>query len=424
MVSARLAGGGMVPAEAGRDETSWPPALLAILVAGLVLRVAWALVVPVVPVSDSHAYHVFATNIAEHGVYGWTPDNPGAYWAVGTAAILAALYALFGPGFGPVVVVNVIVSVAIIWQVFQLARYWFGFRTGLMAAAVIAFWPSLIMYVSVLASEIFFLFLVLGGMLAFEKPWSRPWLGILAAGLFWAGAAYVRPIALLLPAVFGFSLVVRGTGFVPVLIRVIATGLVMAIAIAPWTWRNYQVFGHPVLISTNFGPNFWMGNNPETTGGYMSLPDRVKGLSEYERAAVLQKEAMDHVRADPLAFVSRSAIKFLRLHERETIAVHWNIPGIERALGAWTLPGLKILATGYWYLVLLLALAGLVVLARLAGLVGMLMHPATLYWLYVGALHAVIVTGDRYHFPAIPMIAILAALPLAAFTGRTREASP
>lgn len=424
MVSAHLAGVGVAPAEPARDETSWPPALLAILAVGLVLRVAWALIVPVEPVSDSHAYHVFATNIAEHGVYGWTPDKPGAYWAVGTPAVIAALYALFGPGFGPVVVLNVIVSVAVIWQVFQLARHWFGTRTGLMAATLIAFWPSLILYVTILASEVFFLFLVLGGTLAFVKPWRRAWLGFLAAGLFWAGAAYVRPIALLLPAIFGFSLLVHGAGFRVILVRVVATGLVMALAIAPWTWRNYQVFGQPVLISTNFGPNFWMGNNPETTGGYMPLPDRVKGMSEPERAAMLKAEAMAHIRAEPLDFVIRSAVKFLRLHERETIAVHWNMPGIERALGVWVLPGLKVLATGYWYIVLLLALAGLVMLARQTGVIGMLVHPATLYWLYVGALHAVIVVGDRYHFPAIPMIAVLAALPLAALAGRAREVKP
>ena len=107
------------------DEAHWRRTLTIILVVGFALRLVWALAVPMEPVSDSHAYHVFATNLAEHGVYGWTPDQPGAYWAVGTSAIVAALYVVFGPGFGPIVVLNVIISVAVIAQVFFLARHYF-----------------------------------------------------------------------------------------------------------------------------------------------------------------------------------------------------------------------------------------------------------------------------------------------------------
>ena len=401
-----------------RDEISWRWPLVLILAAGLALRIAWALAVPVEPVSDSLAYHTFATTIAEHGVYGWKPEEPSAYWAVGTPAIIGALYKIFGPGFGPVVVLNILVSVAVIWQAFLLARHWFGAGAGLAAAALIAFWPSLIMYVTVLASEVYFLFLVLGGTLAFFSQRQPVWTRIVLAGLFWAGATYVRPIALLLPVVFGFALLVRGAGLGTVVVRVVAVGVVMGVLIAPWTWRNYQVFGKPVLISTNFGANFWMGNNPETTGGYQPLPDWIEGMSETERAAALQKLAMEHIRAEPVAFLKRSAIKFVRLHQRETIAVHWNAPGIERTLGSGALTPLKLLATGYWYLVLVLAFAGLFSLARQSGVLGMLTHPATLYWGYVAALHSIIVAGDRYHLPAIPMIAILAAVPLSALAGR------
>lgn len=41
-----------------------------LLAAGMILRILWVLVVPVEPVSDSAAYHSFATTIYQHGVYG------------------------------------------------------------------------------------------------------------------------------------------------------------------------------------------------------------------------------------------------------------------------------------------------------------------------------------------------------------------
>ena len=52
------------------------PALLAL---ALALRLIWVLLIPVDPVSDAAAYEIFARNLAEHGVFGFTPDEPGAY---------------------------------------------------------------------------------------------------------------------------------------------------------------------------------------------------------------------------------------------------------------------------------------------------------------------------------------------------------
>lgn len=52
----------------------------AIIVVALALRVTWAVLVPVVPLSDGRAYDLLARTLAEHGVYGWSADRPSAYW--------------------------------------------------------------------------------------------------------------------------------------------------------------------------------------------------------------------------------------------------------------------------------------------------------------------------------------------------------
>lgn len=405
-------------------DARWRPILAAILVAGLLLRVIWALVVPVDPVSDSFAYHTFAVNIVEHGVYGWKPDQPGAYWPVGTSAVIAALYWAFGQDFTPVVVLNIILSVAVIGQVFWLAGSLFDRATGLFAAAIVAFWPSLIMYVTVLASEVLFIFLVLGGLLAFRHRWRNAWIGVLVVGLFWAGATYVRPLALLLPIVFGVLAVLRGAAIGATVARVVGIGLVMAAVIAPWTLRNNAVFGEPVLISTNFGPVFWMGNNPDSDGTYMHLPDRAKGLSEVERGRLLKDEAMAHIRAEPLLFLKRTVARFLEQHNRETIAVHWNGPSVKRLFGETGFTVLKLIATGYWYVVAVLALAGIVVVARRDGLWSLVTHPCLMGWMYFAGVHALIISNDRYHFPAIPFITILAAAALVRLMQRKEDHVP
>lgn len=384
-----------------------PLALLIIIACGAVLRMTWAALIPVGPVSDSYAYDHFARMMLEHDTYGWEPGKPTAYWPVGTSAIVAGLYALFGMQHSVVVVFNILLSTALIPLTYLAALRFTEQTSSLIAATLISFWPSLIMFVSVIASEPIFLFFMLAGFILFTSPNRYGWL---LGGLFWAAACYIRPIALLLPFVLAFAAVARGTWTLSqAATRVAGALVVMAVLIAPWTLRNTEAFGKPVMISTNFGPNLWMGNNPETTGGYQALPGWTKGLPETEMATQLRQEATDYILSDPGGFMMRTALKTLQLHERETIAVTWNNRGLEYRIGNPDPLILKIIATGYWYLMLGGAVAGLVLLATRTG-IGMVFHPFVLVWLYFTGIHAVIVVGDRYHIPAIPFIAMLGAI--------------
>lgn len=390
-----------------------------VLVAGLVMRALWALLVPIEPSSDAVAYQTFALNILEHGTYGWEPGEPTAYWAVGTSAMLAGIYWLFGVDFGAVAAVQVLLSTGLIAQVFWLGRHWIDARAGLIAAALVAFWPSLIMYVTVIASDANVLFFVFGGAVAFEARWRRRWLGLLVAGLFWAAAVYIRPIALLVPPVLAFAALVRSDWSLGRAAGHTAAVLALILlAVAPWSVRNYQVFDRPVLVSTNLGANLWMGNHPGSSGTYNRLPAWTKEMDEAERDAALRAEALAYIREEPGAFLARTGYKLAALHARETIAVVWNEAALARMIGATGVTALKLLATGYWYLVLAAGLAGAVVLARRRGLFGALFHPTVLLWGYFAAVHAIIVIGDRYHFPSIPVIAMLAGLALGALADR------
>jgi hypothetical protein len=129
---------------------------------------------------------------------------------------------------------------------------------------------------------------------------------------------------------------------------------------------------------------------------------------------------MDYVKDEPVAFATRTLVKLVRLHDRETFAVAWNQGGIEAAFGEAAMPPLKLLATGYWYLILAGGLAGAVVLLRREGWRG-IGHPVVVCWAYFAVTHAVIVISDRYHAPAIPFVAILAAAALAAAVERRRQ---
>lgn len=395
-----------------------------LITAGMLLRLAWALVFPVEPVSDSHAYDVFARNLFQHGVYGWTPEEPGAYWPVGTSALVALTYLLVGDSYVGVVMLNLLAGLVSMILVYRLGEIYFDTRVALCAVAAMAFWPNLIMFTSILSSELFFIAFTLGGLWFWERRSGIGWVNLLLCGLLWGAACYVRPIILLVP----LALVIAALpyGMAGLLRKALRAGLVtvlMLALVAPWSYRNYQVFDQFVLVSTNFGPNLWMGNNPESDGGYMPLPDKVRGLSETERAQVLGDIAKEYIREDPLRFARDTLRKLVRLHDRETIGVAWNEAAIERRLGSEGLLALKVLSTGYWYLLLICAFAGIVALLR-RDPVRAIFNPPLAIWAYFAALHAVVVVMDRYHMPSAPFIALLAGISVAAiFSRRSAGAS-
>jgi hypothetical protein len=99
--------------------------------------------------------------------------------------------------------------------------------------------------------------------------------------------------------------------------------LILSLAvILPWTARNYSVFRQFVPVTTQFGVNFWIGNNDKATGtdyfeisstdssGYTlmthTLPkstmDSLAGMNEIGRMKYYLKEGTGFMIQRPLAF--------------------------------------------------------------------------------------------------------------------------
>lgn len=395
----------------------------AVVVLALIVRVAWLALAAVEPVSDSVRYDFFAQRLVLGQGYTEADGRPTAYWPVGPSALYAAAYWLAGPEsparFTAAAVVNLLCGVATVALTIYLGRRWISPRAGVVAGLLLALWPSQVMFTTVLSSETPMLCGMLAGLACWyaERPhWA---LRAIGAGLGLAAAAYMRPTVLLLPAVLVVSdLALRAVPWRQTLGAAVLTGVVMAGCIAPWTIRNYAVFDAFVPISTNSGSNFWMGNNPQTTGGYQGPPPSSTFGGEVERDRALRAEALAYIRAKPAAFVQRTLVKAVRLHERESIGVGWNEPGLRRRLepllGGHTnhgIVGLKLVSNLWWWAVLLLALIGAVRLALSSRPrpLGFLATPV-LIWLYFTTVHAVTVVQDRYHFAVAPMMAMCAAI--------------
>jgi hypothetical protein len=372
------------------------------------LRAYWALLVKVIPVSDSNAYDVFAQNIASGYCFCWTPGAPTAYWPVGTSALYALVYWCFGHSYVPIVVLNIMVGLGTLALAMSLARRWLGPLPAVLTGWILAIWPSLIQFTTILASEMLFNFFVLAAFWMATMPeWK--WLPrSMATGFALAAAAYIRPVALMLAplAFLQEALIQRRMGRAVAACAV--SCMVMIALILPWSLRNLHVFDRFVLVSTNAGPNLWMGNNPKTEGFYMPLPET--GITnEADRDHYFSQRAWEYIRKEPMAFVSRSLEKAVLLHDRESSGVAWNEKGLEQSFGPGVLMPLKLISSIYWWLVLACAGGGLILLLRQRTWLEFVTLPILTAWIYFTAVHSVIVTGDRYHIPSDPFIAMLAA---------------
>ena len=382
------------------------PSILGI---AFIARFLWAVVVPVIPVSDSDDYHTFALNLVQYGVYGWNPKEPTAYFPPGTSAVYALIYSVFGSGQWAIKCFNLAIGVLIVFLTVELGSRWFNRTVGIVAGLLVGLWPVFIEYTTIIASEMPFAAALLGVLLLFDEICSNQkhftWLAVVLGGLI-GFASLLRPTAILLPALLASVFYAQNRKFIPSLKLIFITAVLALVILMPWAARNYALFGEPV-ITTSAGANMWMGNNPTTTGFYQSPPSYL-GMNEVQVDRILRNEALTYIRQEPTAFATRTVVKALRLYERETIGVWWNTRGIERVFGSLGGTSIKVASQAFWMGALLLFGIGCYFSSR-QGFASFACHSGITTLAYFTLVYATFLIQDRYHVPTDPIMAIFAA---------------
>jgi hypothetical protein len=392
----------------------WTQPALIVTVA-LLLRLAWAAVVPAVPVSDGVVYDAFARSLAAGHGYAFPDGTRTAYWPVGTSAVYALLYRLCGGGVGVIAGFQSLLGAAIVALTWRLARYTFGRTAAGVSAWLVAVWPLLIEFTTVFASELLFIAVVLAAL----NVWISlrvPWVYRMALwGACVAAATYVRPTALpLLVALPAVQCLVE-RDWRP-LRAVVPAALAATILFVPWVGRNFALFDSFVLVSANGGVNLWMGNNPDSTGGYMELPTR-QFANEAERDRYFGSVALQYIRGHPGEYAKLTAHRTRITYDRETIGVDWNAAGLGSRYQA-VAPVLKAVSSAYWWTLLLLGATGFVLATGRPQVFAA--WPLLIACAYFALFPILTVGMDRYHVPVDPMLAILAGYLL---TRRVRHAN-
>jgi 4-amino-4-deoxy-L-arabinose transferase-like glycosyltransferase len=246
---------------------------------------------------DEIDYHTIAGNLADGNGFrietGPTGRRPPAY-----PVLLSLVYRIFGPDWNTARVLQILMGTAIVYLVFLVTRRYFDEPAALVAAAITAINPYLIMMSCYLLTENLYIILMLSTFLVFPFP---SYLGgkisrVIGAAVLLALAALARPTGLPLALWILLAGLLFGTGAARIrLSRGVAGALVFALIVMPWCVRNYRVVGGWVGLASHGGYTFYQGNNrnvldiPNYHGGVAPL-DGLPHAKEIYRMSELERE--------------------------------------------------------------------------------------------------------------------------------------
>ena len=399
--------------------------LLVLVLVSIVVRVAWILYVRTIPVSDFASYDARGWRIAEGEGFVDSRGEASSFQGVGYPAFLAGIYFVWGHSVLAAQFVNALLGGLTVLLTFGVARRLLSDRRALLAAAVVALTPSLIMYSSVLATENLFTVLFIGFLwLIWPTPRFRYNLSVLLlAGVLLGLSWLVRPTLVLFPIALVLMLMTIRTHWRRAIGLPVVVGVIALIVVIPWAVRNVVVMD-TLSLDTAGGVNFWIGNGPHATGTYAKLPDDNPldaYTTEAERNQAGFRLGLEYITDQPGDWVGDFPRKFWHLWVSDMSAVNWSTQATERTVSAAATRALEVVAQGYWMLlVLLMAPAILTAMARpkSASPLSVLVVGVLVYW---SLFHFMGFGVGRFHIPVIPLIAIVAADLLYDLVGQARE---
>jgi 4-amino-4-deoxy-L-arabinose transferase-like glycosyltransferase len=371
--------------------------------AGLV-RLAWVLAVPTRPVGDFAMYMESAAHLVEHGAL----DGEFIYMP-GYVLLLAGLQAL-GGGLWAAKLVGVLAGVLATGAVYGITVRLFDRTSAVAAGLLCALWPAGIAVASVTGTDMPAAALLVAAvwLLLRDAP-GRPWRAAVLFGVVMGLAAYVRAVALPLTLLAACYWAAVGTRWRAVLGRTALGCAVAFLVLLPWGIRNRVHYGELFFTDSHGGHTALVGANPNSDGVYSRSLNQMfwKGTGyrlfapphrDGDRAAYAL--ARRWAQFEPDYALGLLGAKADRLLTNERPLLYWPIyrqgvlPAEREAWFARHRPALDGVADGFWYLLVAMALMGVVVALsrRLWPALSLLPMPVALCAVYV-----VFFSEVRYH---------------------------
>ncbi|WP_010588417.1 ArnT family glycosyltransferase [Schlesneria paludicola] len=221
----------------------------------------------------------------------------------------------------------------------------------------------------------------------------------LQAGVLIGVATYMRPTWLLVGPGVGLLIMLFGPQTLVMRTRLAALICVgVAVTLAPWTIRNYQITHHVIPTTLWVGPSLYDGLNPSANGDsdmtFFEDDKLLHVMSEYEMDQEYRRRAWSFARENPQKTLWLALQKQIRYWSPSPNSVQFRAAAFHLVAWASYLP------------LLLFSLVGFYAARRDFWLLILTTAPI----LYFAALHLLFVGSLRYRLPAEFPLAVLAAV--------------
>ena len=297
-----------------------------------------------------------------------------------------------------------------------------GPRAGIVAAALVAFYPNTWRYDGMLLSETMVIFMVLVTLWVAYRYWRRPSLGRLVVVGLAVGLGTLARSELILLTVFlivPLALLVRDRSW-GARFRLLGIGAVGFLAVVgPWVVFNLVRFDHTVILSENLGGTLATSNCDEVYYGdklgfwHYPCGERIleaRGIGPYEFKGAsdryLRQDAIAYIRSHasrvPVVIAARVGriTGVYRPRQQASFDIYLeNFPSWVANLGLWT----------YYPMVIAACIGGVILRRRRQAVFPLLAPIAT-----VLATCALFYAATRFRATAEPALCLLAAVAIEA----------
>jgi hypothetical protein len=380
---------------------------------GVILRLAWVLIMSPVQLSDAKDYTDLAHSLVNTGSYVdfETGHRLLAFRAPGYPAFLALSMKILGDHVWTPAAGNLVLFIATAVVLGLAAKGLGGRRSAFITLLLFVLWPSDIFLTGLAISEPLSLFLLTVALWLFSLSDEYGAKASIAAGVVGGALALTRPTLLLFPALWAiFALV--GPNFWSRTRQIVIASVMMVATLTPWIVRNYRLLHAFVPVSTNGGDVFYRANNDLATGSWTPAAERdldsLQQESEVKWNAESYRLGKVWIRNHPLKFAKLAVRKAVYLTQEDETGIYWSMARGHQDVGP-TYKALEVLSDAWWQL---LCLLGLVAIWRR----GLLPNAyAALFASGFGLLvvvHLVYESQPRYRMPAVGLLIVVIAASL------------
>jgi hypothetical protein len=293
-----------------------------------VIQLILVLTIKSLPIADSKYYVQHAQSLIATGSYLNEWGHYTAFWPIGLPALLR-VYAFISPDVILMAkLFNILINSLYIYVIYRLFAGELTEKQRVLLLAVLILFPNNLFSSNIIMGDYIFS-LLLWFAVFLNLKFKENLYAYISIGIIAGLMSYIRPTGLLFPLII-FIVIFDKNNIIKSVKHISVVILLMLVTLAPWIYRNYEIFHSLVPVSTNGGYNFLMGNHCNATGGVnFTFPYDIQNPDEVAEGNKAYRTALGDMQSNPVKAIIRLPKKIVFSYLRGDSSITWALKSTE-----------------------------------------------------------------------------------------------